>query len=200
MPNDNFDYSAQKTVVVPVMHPSGEVHNIEFPADTPIADFHAALSSADYEHPALNAAIEAAQKQPTAEGALENSQAFKAAARKAWNSVAEGDLPQEAGFMVDRNGNPSAIQSGQEINSAADKGSLTLNVPPGTFALVHTHPRPTMSKQWTQQPSQADINTATKNKENVYVVSSTGLWLAEPSGKVTQVFNRNDWMNSKKSR
>ena len=90
---------------------------------------------------------------------------------------------------------------GKEIGSKETTGSTTFRIPPGgAFATLHTHPRETMTKKWVQQPSQPDIDVAKNSHQNVYVVTSSGLWLAEPSGQVTQVFKNNDWMKEKKGK
>jgi hypothetical protein len=186
MANEKFDSGP----VIPVLHPNGDVHNISVPEDTDLADLHSTLADAGYMHNALTS-----QTQPTANGALENSPAFKESARKAWSEVSYGDLPQEAGFMVGKNGKMSPVQTGKEIGSKETTGSTVFHIPPeGVFATVHTHPRPAMNKNWVQQPSPPDVDVAKNNKQNIYVVTSSGLWLAEPDGKVTHIFNNNDWM------
>jgi hypothetical protein len=139
------------------------------------------------------------QKQPTVEGTLEHDPAFKELARKAWEEVGYGDLPQEAGFMVSRDGKMSPVQLGQEIGSTETVGSTAFKISRGgVFATLHTHPRPSMNKKWVQQPSPPDIDVAKIFKQNVYVVTASGLWLAEPDGNLVHVFTNNDWMNKKK--
>jgi hypothetical protein len=191
MANENRFDSGIGHVVLPVQHPNGEVHNIAVPPDTDLGDFHAALS--EYEHQPMPV------QQPTAEGSIEHSEAFKKAARDAWSNVGYGDLPQESGFLVDKNGTPGKMVQGAEIGSQATTGSTTFQIPPGgVFATLHTHPRETMNKKWIQQPSQPDVDVAKNSRQNVYVVTSSGLWLAEPNGQVSQVFKNNDWMKAKK--
>ena len=139
------------------------------------------------------------QKQPTVEGTLEHDPAFKEAARKAWEEVDYGDLPQEAGFMVSRDGKKTYIQVGKEIGSKETVGVTTFKIPPGgVFAILHTHPRPSRFKQWVQQPSPPDIDVAKNFKLNVYVLAASGLWLVEPDGNLVHVFTNNDWMSKKK--
>jgi hypothetical protein len=182
-------------VVLPVLHPTGEVHNIAVPEDTNLKDLHSALID-EYAHSDLGAG-----KQPTADGALENDPAFKESARKAWSGVSYGDLPQEAGFVVGKDGKMGPTVIGKEIGSKETTGSTTFHLPPeGAFATLHTHPRPSMNKNWVQQPSQPDIDVAKREKQNVYVVTSSGLWLAQPDGSVVHVFNNNDWMREKKKK
>jgi hypothetical protein len=139
------------------------------------------------------------QKQPAVEGTLEHDAAFKESARKAWEEVGYGDLPQEAGFMVTRDGKISSVQLGKEIGSKETVGSTTFKIlSGGAFATLHTHPRPSMNKQWLQQPSQPDIDVAKNFKHNVYVVTASGLWLVEPDGNLVHVFTNNDWMSKKR--
>jgi hypothetical protein len=192
MANEKYDGGH---VVLPVLHPTGEVHNISVPEDTNLKDLHGALTD-EYAHADFGTG-----KQPTADGALENDPAFKRAASQAWSEVSYGDLPQESGFMVGRDGKMSPVQKGKEIGSKETTGSTTFHIPPeGVFATVHTHPRPSLNKNWVQQPSQPDIDVAKKEKQNVYVVSQQGLFLVEPSGNVVHVFNNNDWMREKKKK
>jgi hypothetical protein len=177
-------------VIVPVLHPSGDVHHVAVPEDTDLKDLHSALVDSDYHFPTTS---------PTAEGALENTPDFREAAKKAYSSVGYGDLPQEAGFMVSKTGKVSPPQLGKEIASGETSGSTTFQIPPeGVFATVHTHPRPTMNKRWTQEPSPPDTEVAKKFKQNVYVITTSGLWQVEPSGKVNHVFTNSDWMKTKK--
>src|SRR5262249_2640969 len=154
----------------PVLHPSGDLHKVAVPDDTSLEDFHAALLK-DYSHDTFESQL----KQPTAEGAIENSPDFKAAARRAWSGVSYGDLPQEAGFVVGKDGKVSQEIQGKEIGSNETTGSTVFHLPPGgVFATLHTHPRPSMNKNWIQEPSQPDIDVAKTAKQNVYVVTSSG--------------------------
>jgi hypothetical protein len=139
------------------------------------------------------------RKPPSVEGTLEHDPAFREAARKAWEEVDYGDLPQEAGFMVSRDGKKTSIQLGKEIGSKETVGVTTFKIPPGgVFATLHTHPRPSLTKNWVQQPSSPDIDVAKNFKLNVYVLAASGLWLVEPDGNLVHVFTNNDWMNKKK--
>jgi len=185
MPNKNKYDSGH--AIIPVAHPSGEVHTIEVPFGTPMQDLHDALLDAGYH------------KEPTREGSLEYSPEFRRASGRAWQDVAYGDLPQEAGFVVTKDGKIEKPALGKEIGQNEDKGSLTFQLPSdGAFATLHTHPRPTMNRHWTQQPSPADVTVAKSAKQNVYVSTSSGLWLVESDGHVHQVFKREDWATRKK--
>jgi hypothetical protein len=131
----------------------------------------------------------------TIDGALEHNPAFKEAARKAWREADYGDLAQEAGFIVSRAGKMSAVRLGPEIHPSETVGYTAFNIPPdGVFATFHTHPRPSMTRKWIQGPSQVDIEVAKAFRQNVYVVSSVGLWLVEPDGTVLHLFANEDWM------
>jgi hypothetical protein len=171
-------------VVIPVLHPSGDVHNIAVPEDTPLADLHSALAQ-DYAHPA----IEGQEKQPTEEGAEENRPAFREAARKAWQAAASGILKQEAGFIDYKN--PLFKPEQLPVQKGAE---MKIDVPNDAFATAHTHPN-----ERQQDPSVQDIDNAKKSGKPVYVVSRQGLYMVRPSdGKVIQVFKGTDWMDEKK--
>jgi hypothetical protein len=43
------------------------------------------------------------------------------------------------------------------------------------------------------------LKAAKKIKKPIYVTSRTGLWMASPDGKVTQVFKSPTWFSDKKS-
>jgi len=128
---------------IPVRHPNREVHNVAVPTDTNLDDLHSALGDAGYEHPP---AIAGQTPQPTAEGSIEHSEAFKKAARDAWSSVGYGDLPQESGFVVDKSGTPGPMVQRKEIGSKETAGSTTFHIPPGG-AFATLHPRETMTKK-----------------------------------------------------
>jgi hypothetical protein len=101
--------------------------------------------------------------------------------------------------MVSRDGKLSPVQLGKEVGCTATVGSTTFRIPSGgVFATLDTHPRPSMNKKWVQLPSQPDIDVAKDFKLNVYVVTVSGLWLAEPDGNLIHIFMNNDWMNKKK--
>jgi hypothetical protein len=60
------------------------------------------------------------------------------------------------------------------------------------FAIQHTHPNASSDK-----PSANDVEAAKKIKKPIYVTSRTGLWMASPDGKVTQVFKSPTWFSDK---
>jgi hypothetical protein len=60
------------------------------------------------------------------------------------------------------------------------------------FGIVHTHPNASSDK-----PSANDVEAAKKIKKPIYVTSRTGLRMASPDGKVTQVFKSPTWFSDK---
>lgn len=163
-------------VVIPVYHPSGEVHAIEMPAETPVSDFHSAL--ADYYH----------QDVPTSNGSIENSPAFKEATQEAWKKTGYGQNPLvESGFAVDKDG--QSVMPHSEMSPKGQVPQETLKYPPGAMGTVHTHPDSTSPK-----PSQNDINAAKTTHKTVWVASKRGLFAVDPAGQVTQVYSDPDWM------
>jgi proteasome lid subunit RPN8/RPN11 len=169
-----------KHVVVPVLHPSGNVDQIAVPENTPVADLHDALS--DYYH-----------EQPSASSAVENSDSFKQAAQEAWKRTAYGQNPLvESGFAVDKNG--QSVMAHTETSPKGAVPSETLKYPPGAVGVLHTHPDSTSPR-----PSQNDIDAAKRVNKTVWVASKRGLFSVNPTnGEVTQVYNDPDWMKAKR--
>lgn len=64
-----------------------------------------------------------------------------------------------------------------------------MNIQPGTKDIVHTHPN-----MLEDRPSIGDIKAAKKAGLPIYVVSRSGLWMTDGSGKVTNVFSDPNWM------
>jgi hypothetical protein len=170
-------------VVIPVLHSSGDVHNIAVPEDTPLTDLHSALAK-DYSRPA----IEGQEKQPAAEGAVENSPLFRATSRKAWDSVTSGmDPTVEAGFDVDKNGRVGPIQT-----QRTSKGTIpndTVDVDSDSLGAVHTHPN-----GYIQGPSDKDIAAAKQARKTVWVVSAGGLYSVDPGGSVSHIYKDPNWL------
>jgi hypothetical protein len=103
MPND-FD-SSHPHVVVPVQHPNGQVDQIAVPTDTSLEDLYGALADAGYLH-------EFPTAQPTAAGALENSDDFRNQSKAAWDTVNKGGNPYaESGFSVYSDGGASSLHT-----------------------------------------------------------------------------------------
>jgi hypothetical protein len=170
-------------VVIPVLHPDGDVHNIAVPADTPLPDLHAAL--ADYQLPDLGQQ----SSQPTAAGAVENSPAFKQRAQQAWDAAARGVRPDvESGFEVGRTGNAGPIQTQITPRGSTPQDKIQLRSP-NSLGVVHTHPNSN-----SPFPSPGDIAAAKAAHKTVWLTSKYGLFSVDPSGKVTNIFKSDDWM------
>jgi hypothetical protein len=117
-------------VIMPVLHPSGDVDRIAVPADTPLADVHSALS--DYYH----------QAQPDAQGSVENNPVFKNAAAQAVAAMHASEMRgrggHEAGFSMSRTGQASKVDI-QPDEEASGKGHMTQTFPANTIGSLHTH-------------------------------------------------------------
>jgi hypothetical protein len=102
MPDSKFDSGH---VIVPVKTVSGDIHNVAVPQDASLEDFHAALSAdPNYLHPFPTA-------QPTAAGALENSEDFRNQSKAAWDAVNKGGNPfAESGFSVYADGGQNRLR------------------------------------------------------------------------------------------
>lgn len=163
-------------VVLPIYHAaSGEVHDIAVPHDIPIADLHDALS--DYYH-----------DEPTAQGAVENSPAFRQQAKAAWDKANGGINPNvEAGFDVGRTGQMGPIQTNWTAKGSLPTDRITINS--NSLGAVHTHP-----DKFSSEPSQPDRDAAIKAHKTVWLVSRDGLYSIDPAGKVQKVFDKSDWM------
>jgi hypothetical protein len=178
-------------VVVPVQHPNGQVDQIAVPTDTSLEDLHGALSDAGYLH-------EFPTAQPTAAGALENTEDFRAQSKAAWDAVNKGGNPYaESGFSVYNDGGASSLHTETHPQSAGMAGPQRDKIAygPSDFAIQHTHPNASSDK-----PSANDVEAAKKIKKPIYVTSRTGLWMASPDGKVTQVFKSPTWFTDKSPR
>jgi hypothetical protein len=171
---------------IAVLHPSGEVHSLEIPPDMSMADVHASLS--DYYQPS----------QPTREGAVEYSSAFRQAAKQAVGLARLDESRRkhganaggEAGFSVDRSGSTSPVTFSQDKEST--RGSLQQTVSPNTLGLFHTH-----DSYHQSDPSGPDIAVAKKARTVVYVASRDGLYAVDPAGVKTKVFSNPNWFDKK---
>lgn len=175
----DFD-SGHPTLPISIVHPSGDVHELNLPANTPVADLHNSLS--DYYH-----------SEPTAAGALENSADFRNQARASWDAVNKGGNPYaESGFSVYNDGGASSLHTEIHPQTSGMPMQWKDKIAYGKddLAIVHTHPNASSDK-----PSANDAEAAKKIKKPIYVTSRTGLWVVTPDGKVSQVFNKSDWMN-----
>jgi hypothetical protein len=178
-------------VIIPVLHPSGEVHNLAAPENTPLADLHDSLVSAGYVQPKLGS-----QPLPTAAGAIENSDQFRARSGEAWKAAGQGSYPlTESGFAMDAQGNASPLRT---QTTPPTPGGTTVDHDRITYktsdtGVVHTHPNNSIPG-----PSQNDIKAAKKIGKTIYTVSQGGLYsINGKTGEVTHVFKSPSWMSDK---
>lgn len=157
-------------VSVSVLHPNGELHNLEVPEDMPAADFHSAIVD-EYAHPMFD------QKQPTAEGALENSSDFKDTLNRAWMEAGIGQQHKEGAALIQNNGKSIPLPT----NAGYDN---KIPISQNTIATLHTHPNISSGK-----PSSADVSAAQKTGKTFYVLSKDGLYSIDPKGSVTRVYD-----------
>jgi hypothetical protein len=182
MPDPTRFDSGSPHVVINVAHPdgNGRVDSIAVPADTPVPELHAALVNSDYHIPS---------PQPTADGAVENSEDFKKTARDAWGSVLDGKAKEEAGWWTGSTGR--SVSSGKTLDEPT-RGHMSVAAPPTAIGVGHTH-----DNAHQEDPSQDDIDAAKKAKKTIWVVSRSGLYSVDPSGNVSHLYQNSDWMNKK---
>jgi hypothetical protein len=150
------------------------------------------MASANELQPAPKMPI-ATRPEPTAEGAIEYSPAFKSAAQAAFVKTNNGKSNVEAGFTLNRNGQPSAISTQAQDsvvtrNGVPTSGHLDQSYSPDTTAMLHTH-----NNLGQAQPSGADIEAAKTAKRPVMVESRDGLYEVAADGTISHVFNTQDW-------
>jgi hypothetical protein len=185
MADDTYDSGH---VVIPVLNPSGDIHNIAVPEDTSMADLHDSLVDSGYAHPALDQQL--GQQQPTKDGAIEYSPAFKKLAANMWDRSGRGVQQTEVGTYIDKSGNAGNVT--EHPTGSDPNANVKVNVPNDAVGVIHTHPNHSGDR-----PSPADVQAAKDNKKTVYVTSRTGLWATDPSGKITQIFSNPLWMRDK---
>ncbi len=198
MPEPNEPTFDSGHVILPVAHPTGDVHNVAVPSDTDLADLHSALGDSGYHHDLSDISQIAPQKQPTAAGALENSDDFRNQSKAAWDAVNKGGNPfAESGFSVYGDGGASSLHTEVHPQTSGMPMQWKDKIAYGKddFGIVHTHPNASSDK-----PSANDVEAAKKIKKPIYVTSRTGLWVATPDGKVTQVFKSPTWMTDNASK
>lgn len=183
-------------VVLPVLHSgSGEVHNIAVPENTDLGELHDALLDRGYHFnnpPYLGANVDAHGRPkagPSREGVSENSPEFKKAAADVWKAAGEGRNSNESGTYLDQNNERGPIATSNT------EGKMSLVVPKEAQSTIHSHPNHAGSSMMGGQPSETDIATAKKLGRSVYVVSKSGLQVAEKDGKVTNVYSNPDWIS-----
>lgn len=211
MPNDN-NFEA-KHVIVPVYHSGDDaIHNIAVPADVPVSDLHKSLVDAGYGNapsdvlpdsrpsgasrdwsPYQGAGVDSFGRPkagPSKQGVVENSPAFKQAAKDVWKAAGYGLKPTESGTYLDKD------QTRGPIVSSDTEGHMVLQVPDDAESTLHSHPDHFHGQAAGGQPSDTDINTAVnKLKRNVYVVSKSGLQVVDKFGKTTSVYSDPNWFD-----
>jgi hypothetical protein len=169
--------------VVPILHKdSGEVHDVAVPADLTLGDLHGIL---------LNSGYHGAETKPTAEGAVENSDAFRRNAKKAVTQSVMGVVDKgkggEAGFTVQRSGTTSPVEW-QPDEDPTSSGHIKQKIESEDLGALHTH-----DYRHSATPSADDIEAAQKAHRVIWVTSRAGLFSVDPSGKVEQIFSKPDW-------
>jgi hypothetical protein len=120
-----------------------------------------------------------------------HSAPFRKAAEEAWRALRNGDAPFEAGFSIDRGGQPGKVQlSLFSTTKAATHLSLASNK--SALGTLHVH-----DKFGELTPSAADIKSAQMLHKTVFVESRTGLYSIDPGGNVRLLFNEMDWFSKK---
>jgi hypothetical protein len=170
---------------VPILHPNGDIHQIQLPEDTDPAEFHQALSDSGYHFPSNTV-------QPTREGSLEFSPAFKAQAAKAYGQTMNGRMPnRETAFSVGRDGKMSDIV--QHDANPGETPTDTFQYNSDDVATWHSHPQ----ANTVSGPSKIDFDAA-KRAHKVFLISTAdGLYSVDPGGAVLQVFKNPDWATAK---
>jgi hypothetical protein len=159
---------------------------VEIPAGLDPAELHRSLNEFIQAQPSQAPSLGIRTTQPTATGAIENSPAFRMASQAAWNAIGQGLAKKEAGFAVHKNGFTDSLQ--QAYNSGG--GEIDMRIPSDAMSVVHTHPN-----MLQDNPSKGDIASARKAGIPIYIVSRSGLWMADPNGNVTHVYSDPNWMN-----
>jgi hypothetical protein len=189
-PENKFD-SGHAIIPVKV---GDEIHHVAVPEDTPVRDLHAALvnhvvtapdvrDSAFDDHLKLYAAPSPEPvDNPTRQGVLENSPAFKKAALDVWDASGRGRNSNEAGVGLDDDLKAEPVQTSTKDNK------MSIRVPASSKILLHSHPN-----NMGGQPSPQDIDSAKALGKTIYVVSKRGLQAVDKFGKVTNVYSDADW-------
>jgi hypothetical protein len=170
--------------IIPVFHAGDEeIHRVQVPMDTPIADLHTALFGSGYHG-------------PTADDALENSEAFKKAAASLYANMQSNERMQrggsEYGKVIDKTGKAGPLE---EMKDLPTKGHLIQEIHKSDMGAIHTHDK------WHQpDPSEADKEAAQKAHTTIWVVSRDGLYAVDPEGKVTRLYNSPDDLANKKKK
>src|SRR5579863_307975 len=124
-----------------------------------------AVAYAPQPSPATCCTRRAAADLQKARNFARNSASFRKAAEKAWGATHNGDAPFEAGFAIDKDGQPGKVQLSifETINAATH---LEIASSPSAIGTLHVHNRYGVST-----PSPGDIRSAKLLREVVYVES-----------------------------
>jgi hypothetical protein len=186
------NFEPDKHVVIPVLHPSGDVHSVAVPADMSVADMHSHLVGSGYAAPDIDAPKMSnptpywganvdnqgrPKAGPTKEGTVEYDPKFKDTAARVWAQANFGRDSNESGTYLDQN-----LDRGPIATSNTD-GKMSLQVPNDAPYTIHTHPDHFKGGAAGGQPSETDIATAKKTGKYVYVVSRSGLQYVGPHGE-----------------
>jgi hypothetical protein len=124
-----------------------------------------------------------------AKALAERSASFRKAAENAWRAAQNGDAPYEAGFSIDKDGNPGKVQiSILETVNAATHLEIASNQ--SAIGTLHVH-----NRFGEPMPSPGDIKAAKLHGEMIFVESRMGLYVVSPDGTVHHLFSRTDWFS-----
>lgn len=98
--------------------------------------------------------------------------------------MGNGRVRGEAGFFVDKDGSTTKLQKSTNRNDGS--GHLELNPPAGTSPRIAVHSHADSSGD---RPSPQDIQSAKDKKMTIHILSKSGLWAVDPSGKVTRPYD-----------
>lgn len=177
------DKSDSGHVIVPVAHPSGEVHDIAVPASLPLSDLHEALSSY-YKG-----------SQPTVEGSVEHSDAFRNAGYEAQGAQL-GSKTKEAGFTVGRDGSMGKTTT-HDAGASETIANMDQTVDSSMLGAAHTHPSQAFQ---TGQPSPRDIKAAKTSRKTIWTSGYDGLWSVDPQGAVLKIYDGTKWQQKSKKK
>lgn len=119
------------------------------------------------------------------------SAAFRKAAEQAWRATHNGDAAFEAGFSIDRDGQPGKVQLSlfETVNAATH---LSISSSTSALGTLHVHNR--FGKA---TPSPEDVQSARTWRQTIYVESRTGLYAIGPDGRVCHLFSDVDWFHKR---
>ena len=115
--------------------------------------------------------------------------------RAAWYHAAKGSASVEAVVLIIRKADGSCVAVLPE--PTRQHYQFSFNWMPGTIAVIHTHPN-----DYNPRPAEADIAIADRFRVPMFTLTSTGMFLYDPTTKITsRVQDGTDWLiNSKWAR